>query len=82
MKINFISFILNITIWLWFTLLFANFAESVAEGRSKAQAESLKSAKKDVLAKKLAEANKNAAITAISKFIIFIYSSLRIELRV
>ncbi len=60
------SFILNITIWLWFTLLFANFAESVAEGRSKAQAESLKSAKKDVLAKKLAEANKNAAITNIS----------------
>ncbi|HLX54951.1 MAG TPA: potassium-transporting ATPase subunit B, partial [Aquella sp.] len=43
------GFILNITLWLWFTLIFANFAESLAEGRSKAQADSLKSLKKDVL---------------------------------
>lgn len=49
------SFILSISLWLWFTLLFANFAESIAEGRSKAQAESLKSVKKDVTAKKLKE---------------------------
>ena len=49
-------FILSIALWLWFTLLFANFAESIAEGRSKAQAESLKNVKKDVLAKKLAKA--------------------------
>jgi len=49
--------ILAITLWLWFTVLFANFAEALAEGRSKAQAASLRSAKRDVVAKKLAEAH-------------------------
>ncbi len=48
------SFILWISVWLWFTVLFANFAEAMAEGRGKAQADSLRSAKKDVPAKKLA----------------------------
>ncbi|TDN66832.1 potassium-transporting ATPase subunit KdpB [Paraburkholderia sp. BL10I2N1] len=47
------GFILAVTLWLWFTVLFANFAEALAEGRSKAQAASLRSAKKDVMAKKL-----------------------------
>jgi K+-transporting ATPase ATPase B chain len=47
------GFILAITLWLWFTVLFANFAEALAEGRSKAQAASLRSAKKNVVAKKL-----------------------------
>ncbi len=47
------GFILAITLWLWFTVLFANFAEALAEGRSKAQAASLRSAKQDVMAKKL-----------------------------
>jgi K+-transporting ATPase ATPase B chain len=51
------GFILAITFWLWFTVLFANFAESVAEGRSKAQAASLRSAKRDIMAKKLDEAH-------------------------
>ena len=46
-------FMFSVTFWLWFTVLFANFAESVAEGRSKAQAESLRSAKRDIMAKKL-----------------------------
>jgi K+-transporting ATPase ATPase B chain len=49
------GFILAITLWLWFTVLFANFAESVAEGRSKAQAAFLRSAKRDIMAKKLDE---------------------------
>ena len=49
------GFILAITLWLWFTVLFANFAEALAEGRSKAQAASLRHAKRDVLAKKLNE---------------------------
>lgn len=49
------GFILTITLWLWFTVLFANFAEAVAEGRSKAQAEFLRSAKRDITAKKLDE---------------------------
>src|SRR3974390_3233887 len=37
-----LAFELQIVIWLWFTVLFANFAEAVAEGRGKAQAESLR----------------------------------------
>ena len=40
------GFILSITLWLWFTVLFANFAEALAEGRSKAQAASLRGAEK------------------------------------
>ncbi len=44
----------SISLWLWFTVLFANFAEALAEGRSKAQAESLKGTKKTSWAKKLA----------------------------
>jgi K+-transporting ATPase ATPase B chain len=48
------AFILAITVWLWFTVLFANFAEAMAEGRSKAQAASLRSLKQTVVAKKLA----------------------------
>lgn len=47
------SFILAITVWLWFTLLFANFAEAMAEGRGKAQADTLKRARRDISAKKL-----------------------------
>jgi K+-transporting ATPase ATPase B chain len=46
-------FIFTIAVWLWFTVLFANFAEALAEGRSKAQAASLRSMKKDTWAKKL-----------------------------
>lgn len=48
------GFILATSVWLWFTVLFANFAESLAEGRSKAQAASLRALKQTVLAKKLA----------------------------
>jgi len=47
------GFILATTVWLWFTVLFANFAESLAEGRSKAQAASLRDLKQSVFAKKL-----------------------------
>jgi K+-transporting ATPase ATPase B chain len=50
------GFILAVAAWLWITVLFANFAEAIAEGRSKAQADSLRSAKRDVMAKKLAGA--------------------------
>ncbi len=48
-------FIFAITLWLWFTVLFANFAEALAEGRSKAQAASLRGLKKETWAKKLKE---------------------------
>ncbi|TFW28846.1 potassium-transporting ATPase subunit KdpB [Duganella callida] len=48
------GFIIAASVWLWFTVLFANFAEALAEGRSKAQAASLRSLKQTVTAKKLA----------------------------
>ncbi|MFM0206086.1 potassium-transporting ATPase subunit KdpB [Paraburkholderia sediminicola] len=56
------GFILAIALWLWFTVLFANFAEALAEGRSKAQAASLRSAKHNVMAKKLQEAHPKSPI--------------------
>ncbi|MFO1206046.1 MAG: potassium-transporting ATPase subunit KdpB [Burkholderiales bacterium] len=56
------GFILAITLWLWFTVLFANFAEALAEGRSKAQAASLRAAKRDVVAKKLYEPRHDAQV--------------------
>ena len=43
----------SITVWLWLTVLFANLAEAVAEGRGKAQAESLRKAKQDTMARRL-----------------------------
>jgi K+-transporting ATPase ATPase B chain len=49
------GFILAVALWLWFTVLFANFAEALAEGRSKAQAASLRGLKKETWAKKLSE---------------------------
>ncbi|MGE8319259.1 MAG: potassium-transporting ATPase subunit KdpB [Comamonas sp.] len=55
------GFILAIALWLWFTVLFANFAEALAEGRSKAQAASLRGLKKETWAKKL-EAPRHDAV--------------------
>src|ERR1700686_146345 len=46
---------LQITLWLWFTVLFANFAEAMAEGRGKAQAETLRKARAETEARKLRE---------------------------
>jgi K+-transporting ATPase ATPase B chain len=46
-------FILSIALWLWFTVLFANFAEAMAEGRGKAQADSLRQARRELTAKRL-----------------------------
>jgi K+-transporting ATPase ATPase B chain len=51
-KQNF-AFNLQITLWLWFTVLFANFAEAMAEGRGKAQAETLRKARSETVAKRL-----------------------------
>ena len=53
-------FIFNIALWLWFTVLFANLAEALAEGRSKAQAEALRGLKQTVWARKLADPNDRA----------------------
>jgi K+-transporting ATPase ATPase B chain len=60
------GFILAITLWLWFTLLFANFAEAMAEGRGKAQADTLRSARRNVNAKKLQRPQYGAEFIHIS----------------
>ncbi|MBA4018233.1 MAG: K(+)-transporting ATPase subunit B [Pirellula sp.] len=59
-------FILGISLWLWFTVLFANFAEAMAEGRGKAQADTLRQARRDVTAKRLREANRHAPHEAVA----------------
>jgi potassium-transporting ATPase ATP-binding subunit len=59
------GFSLQIILWLWFTVLFANFAEAVAEGRGKAQAASLRATKTDVMAKKLADPSKREKFALI-----------------
>lgn len=60
------SFIFGISVWLWFTVLFANFAEAMAEGRGKAQADSLRKARRDVTAKKLSSPKRDACYTHVS----------------
>lgn len=59
------TFILAITLWLWFTVVFANFAEAMAEGRGKAQAQSLRKARHEIQAKKLLHPSRNAKYTVI-----------------
>jgi K+-transporting ATPase ATPase B chain len=59
------GFILGISLWLWFTVLFANFAEAMAEGRGKAQADSLRASRKDTPAKKLDEPKHGAPVTVV-----------------
>ena len=58
-------FILAISLWLWFTVLFANFAESMAEGRGKAQAEALRKARHDIIAKKLSKPLRTSKLTRV-----------------
>ncbi len=60
------GFILNVSAWLWFTVLFGNFAEAMAEGRGKAQADTLRKSRKDVLARKLSAQSREAASTQVS----------------
>ena len=65
---QFSAFNVQITIWLWFTVLFANFAEAVAEGRGKAQAESLRSSRTQTKARLVASSGEeNVAATELRK---------------
>jgi len=59
------GFILAVAIWLWFTVLFANFAEAMAEGRGKAQASALRGTRTTTMAKRLAEARREASHTLV-----------------
>ncbi len=58
------GFNLQITLWLWFTVLFANFAEAMAEGRGKAQAESLRKARAETIANRLLPDGKTEQIAS------------------
>jgi K+-transporting ATPase ATPase B chain len=60
------GFIIGVSLWLWFTVLFANFAEAMAEGRGKAQADTLRRARKDTPARKLKEPKYGSTYTIIS----------------
>jgi potassium-transporting ATPase ATP-binding subunit len=60
------GFIFAVSVWLWFTVLFANFAEAMAEGRGKAQAASLRKARREVQAKRLSTAQRSAAYTTVA----------------
>jgi potassium-transporting ATPase ATP-binding subunit len=59
------GFVLAVAVWLWFTLLFANFAESVAEGRGKAQAAALRGTRQDIRAKKLLEPRRGSTVLLV-----------------
>src|SRR5437867_11492379 len=60
------GFIFWVSVWLWFTVLFANFAEAMAEGRGNAQAASLRRARRDIQAKKLARPQRHAPYTTVA----------------
>jgi potassium-transporting ATPase ATP-binding subunit len=59
-------FIFSVSVWLWFTVLFANFAEAMAEGRGKAQAASLRRARRELQAKRLARPKRDAHFEMIA----------------
>jgi K+-transporting ATPase ATPase B chain len=58
-----IGFQVQISLWLWFTVLFANFAEAMAEARGKAQADTLRKTKTDVIAKRITSGGKVEQVT-------------------
>src|SRR5580692_10226798 len=59
------SFVAQIALWLWFTVLFANFAEAVAEGRGKAQAKALRATRTQTNANKISANGKNDKIEVV-----------------
>jgi len=59
------GFVLGIALWLWFTVLFANFRRGIAEGRSKAQAAALRGPQQTVTAKKLNDPRRRTAGTTV-----------------
>ena len=60
-----IGFTLQITLWLWFTVVFANFAEAMAEGRGKAQAETLRRSRTETTAKRLRNPRDRSTVEAV-----------------
>lgn len=73
------GFILSIAFLLWFTLLFANFAEAMAEGRGKAQAQALRRARREIVAKKLAKPKRDAKITHVKSLALAVGDVVLVE---
>src|SRR6202790_3478551 len=61
-----IIFVLAVAVWLWFTVVFANFAEAMAEGRGKAQADTLRRARTTTMAKRLASPNRFGKVEEVA----------------
>jgi potassium-transporting ATPase ATP-binding subunit len=61
-------FIFAVSLWLWFTVLFANFAEAMAEGRGKAQADNLRNARHEIAAHRLSEPRRDAPAASVASF--------------
>ena len=61
-----LGFTLQITLWLWFTVVFANFAEAMAEGRGKAQAETLRRSRTETTAKRLRNPRDRASVESVA----------------
>ena len=61
-----LGFTLQITLWLWFTVVFANFAEAMAEGRGKAQAETLRKSRTETTAKRLRNPRDRATVESVA----------------
>jgi K+-transporting ATPase ATPase B chain len=59
-------FVLAVAVWLWFTVVFANFAEAMAEGRGKAQADTLRKARSTTMAKRLANQSRSSAVQEVA----------------
>ena len=59
-------FVLAVAVWLWFTVLFANFAEAMAEGRGKAQADTLRKARTSTMAKRLPGPDRHAHVQVVA----------------
>jgi len=72
-------FILVISLWLWATALFANFAEALAEGRGKAQAESLRKTRKDIVARRLSTPNKGAPFELVLSSVLRAGDHVRVD---
>jgi K+-transporting ATPase ATPase B chain len=62
------GFILAVSLWLWFTVLFANFAEAMAEGRGKAQADALRNARQDVVARRVRSPGERSVLPSDAAF--------------
>src|SRR5947209_17801200 len=58
-------FVLAVTVWLWFTVVFANFAEAMAEGRGKAQADTLRKARTTTMAKRLISPERSGKVEEV-----------------